>query len=119
MVREAQWDRPNAAARGAVTEYLRAHWDGEPIMVSMGSLGHYMQELSHAGIHIRDFLHEGNGDLWKAALPRPATHVRWMLIEEKAEGGDMLAARARTDSTFLRGFSRVAYGGGVALYHRN
>jgi hypothetical protein len=119
MVREAQWDRPNAAARGAVTEYLRAHWDGEPIMVSMGSLGHYMQELSHAGIHIRDFLHEGNGDLWKAALPRPAPHVRWMLIEEKAEGGDMLAARARTDPTFLKGFSRVASGGGVALYHRN
>ena len=119
MVREAQWDRPNAAARGAVTTYLRARWDGEPIMASMGSLGHYMQELSHAGIHIGDFLHEGNGDLWKAALPRPAAHVEWMLIEERAEGGDMLAARARTDPAFLRGFSRVAAGGGVALYHRD
>lgn len=118
MVREAQWDRPNAAARRAVTAYLREHWDHEPIMASMGSLGHYMQELSHADIHIGDFLHEGNGDLWKAALPRPAAHVWWMLIEEKAEGGDMLAARARTDPAFLRGFSRVAAGGGVALYRR-
>jgi hypothetical protein len=116
MVREAQWDRRNAAGRTQVTAYLAAHHDGTPIMASMGSLGHYMQELSHAGFAIRDFLHEGNGDLWKAALPQPSTHVRWLLIEEKAEGGDMLAERARRDPAFLEGFDRVAEGGGVALY---
>jgi hypothetical protein len=99
-----------------VTAYLQAHWDGQPIMASMGSLGHYMQELSLAGFNIRDFLHEGNGDLWKAALERPATYMHWMLIEEKAEGGDMLAARARQNPAFLAGFERVASGGGVALY---
>ena len=37
----------------------------------MGSLGHYMQEASGAGFAIRDFLHEGNGDIWLAALERP------------------------------------------------
>jgi hypothetical protein len=87
-------------------------------MASMGSLGHYMQELSEADIFVRDFLHEGNGDLWKAALPTPATHVRWILIEEKAEGGDMLAERARKEPAFLKGFTRAVYGGGVALYRR-
>jgi hypothetical protein len=116
MVREAQWDRPNSAARRTVTAYLRAHWDGQPVMASMGSLGHYMQELSGAGFNIRDFLHEGNGDLWKAALVRPSTYVNWMLVEEKAEGGDMLAARARQDPAFLKDFTRAAWGGGVALY---
>jgi hypothetical protein len=118
MVRESQWDRRNAAGRAQVTQYLAAHHDGTPIMASMGSLGHYMQELSRAGFDIRDFLHEGNGDLWKAALPHPARHVRWLLIEEKAEGGDMLAERARRDPAFLEGFSRAASGGGVALYAR-
>ncbi|HSL21586.1 MAG TPA: hypothetical protein VK886_08620 [Vicinamibacterales bacterium] len=118
MVREAQWDRPNAAARRAVTAYLRERWDGEPIMASMGSLGHYMQELSHAGIDIAGFLHEGNGDLWKAALEDPAPHVQWILVEEKAEGGDMLAARARRDPAFLSHYVRAASGGGVALYVR-
>jgi hypothetical protein len=119
MVREAQWDRPNAAARSAgVTTYLRQHWDGQPIMASMGSLGHYMQELSEADIFIRDFLHEGNGELWKAALAAPSRHAKWMLVEEKAEGGDMLAQRAREDPEYLKGFSRAAYGGGVALYRR-
>jgi hypothetical protein len=40
------------------------------------------------------------------------------LIEELAEGGDILAARARSDSGFLDGFARAAEGGGVALYRR-
>jgi hypothetical protein len=30
-------------------------------MASMGSLAHYMQELSASGYELRDFLHEGNG----------------------------------------------------------
>jgi hypothetical protein len=118
MVREAQWDRRNAAARAAVTKVLAARHDGTPILASMGSLGHYMQELSHAGFGIKDFVHEGNGELWKAALADPSAHVGWVLVEEKAEGGDTLAARARRDAGFLRGFTRAAQGGGVALYAR-
>jgi hypothetical protein len=117
MVKEAQWDRPNSRARQAVTACLAGRPDGEPIMASMGSLAHYMQELSHAGFGIRDFLHEGNGDLWAAALHEaPHAHVRWMLVEERAEGGDMLAERARRDPAFLAGFERICEGGGVALY---
>ena len=34
-------------------------------MASMGSLAHYMQELSHAGFDLDDFLHEGNGPIWQ------------------------------------------------------
>lgn len=73
MVLEAQWDVPNLPAREAVTRCLRASYDGETIMASMGSLGHYMQEAANSGFAIRDFLHEGNGDIWLAALdgPRP------------------------------------------------
>lgn len=41
-----------------------------------------------------------------------------MLIEEKAEGGDMLAKRAREHPHFLDGYSRVCEGAGVALYER-
>ena len=61
----------------------------------MGSLGHYMQEAAASGFSLRDFLHEGNGDIWLAALDGPRPFAGWMLIEEKAEGGDMLAKRAR------------------------
>jgi hypothetical protein len=117
MVTEAQWDRPNSRARQAVAACLTPEYAGDTIMASMGSLAHYMQELSHAGFGIRDFLHEGNGDLWAAALAAdPHRHVGWMLIEERAEGGDMLAQRARRDPAFLSGFDRVCEGGGVALY---
>jgi hypothetical protein len=40
------------------------------------------------------------------------------MIEERAEGGDQLAARARSDSSFLSGFVRAADGGGLVLYRR-
>ena len=86
----------------------------------MGSLGHYMQETSRAGFRLRDFLHEGNGDIWLSALARgPRAFAEWVLIEEKAEGGDMLAMRAREDPRFLDGYSRVCEGAGLALYQEN
>ena len=119
MVVEAQWDRPNTPVRATVTACMGQPGSHETIMASMGSLGHYMQEASHAGYALRDFLHEGNGDIWLAALrdgPRP--YVPWVLIEEKAEGGDMLAARARQNPHFLDGYSRVCEGAGLALYKR-
>jgi len=118
MVVEAQWDRPNVAARRQVTECLSARYHGETIMASMGSLGHYMQEMSAAGFAVRDFLHEGNGDIWLAALEGPRPFVGWILVEEKAEGGDMLANIGRENPHFFDGFSRVCAGSGVALYER-
>ena len=118
MVVEAQWDRANQTGRAQVAAYLRAQWDGEPVMASMGSLAHFMQELSRQGFRIRDFLHEGNGDIWLAAFEYPDPHAEWMLVEEQAEGGDILAARARSQPRFLAGYARVAEGGGIALYRR-
>src|SRR6185436_849167 len=115
MVVEAQWDRPNVPVRAQVTACLGRPERGVKIMASMGSLGHYMQEASRAGFSIRDFLHEGNGDLWLAALVRPLPYADWILIEEKAEGGDMLAELTRAHPEFLTGYRRVCEGAGLAL----
>jgi len=119
MIVEAQWDTPNVPVRARVTDCLRHRSRGQKIMASMGSLGHYMQEASGAGLAIRDFLHEGNGDIWLAALEYPRPFADWILIEEKAEGGDMLARRAREHPAFLEGYSRVCEGAGLALYRRD
>lgn len=118
MVVEAQWDRPNAPLRAHVTACIARPLNGEKIMASMGSLGHYMQEASRSGLAIRDFLHEGNGDIWLAAIERPRPYAAWMLIEKKAEGGDMLAHIARERPSFLDGYERVCEGAGLALYRR-
>jgi hypothetical protein len=118
MVVEAQWDRPNVVVRRHVTDCLRAGFQHDTIMASMGSLGHYMQELGGSGFEVRDFLHEGNGDIWLRALEGPRPFVGWILIDEKAEGGDMLAKTARENPHFLDGFSRVCEGAGIALYQR-
>jgi hypothetical protein len=118
MVLEAQWDLVNQSPRREVTRCLQARRRNEPVMASMGSLGHYMQEASHDGLNVRDFLHEGNGDIWLAALDEPRPYVRWIMMEEKAEGGDMLYKRAREHPEFLQGYSRVCEGAGLALYER-
>jgi hypothetical protein len=118
MVLEAQWETPFRLERESVTRVLVAQHDGTPILASMGSLGHYMQETSAAGLPLSTFLHEGNGHLFTAAVGAPGRHVRWVLIEERAEGGDTLSARARADDAYLAGFARLAEGGGLVLFGR-
>jgi len=119
MLVEAQWDRAASVGRRAVTTCLAHEYRGEKVLASMGSLAHYMQELSNAGFAIHDFIHEGNGDIWSLAMQTgPAPHAGWMLVEEVAEGGDVLAEHIRRDPSFTRGMARVCEGGGVALYKR-
>jgi hypothetical protein len=118
VVVESQREAQNQQGRRVVTEFLRTHWDGQPILMSMGSLGHYMHDLSLAGFNVRDFLHEGNGEIWKYAVAHPRPVAEWILIEERAEGGDALNWQATHDRNFLRGYERVAEGGNVGLYRR-
>jgi hypothetical protein len=116
---ESQLDALNGVGRQQVTRCLAGGYRGEKVMASMGSLAHYMQELSREGFVIRDFIHEGNGAVWDLALETgPAPHAGWMLVEEQAEGGDALAERIRRVPAFAAGMSRVCEGGGVALYRR-
>lgn len=117
VIAESQRDAQNLVGRRAVTAYLRSHHDGRPIMMSMGSLAHYMHDLSREGFAIHDFLHEGNGAVWTAAMQfGPRAYVTWVAIEERAEGGDAVYQRSQASMDFLKGFERVAEGGGVALY---
>jgi hypothetical protein len=118
MVTEAQWDTQRSRERRWVTACLAEREPNDVVLMSMGSLAHYMQEMSHAGFNIRDFIFEGNSAIWESALAAPANHVNWMVIEEVQKGGDRLFRRATTDPTFLRGFVRTCEGGGVALYRK-
>ncbi len=119
MLLEAQWDRGASLGRRDVTACLAREYSGDKVLASMGSLAHYMHELSNSGFAIADFINEGNGEIWNLALQTgPAPHAGWMLVEEVAEGGDVLAERVRRDPAFTRGMMRVCEGGGVALYRR-
>ena len=119
MLLEAQWDRGASIGRRDVTACLEREYSGDKVLASMGSLAHYMQELSNNGFGIADFINEGNGEIWNLALQTgPAPHAGWMLVEEVAEGGDVLAEHVRHDPAFTRGMTRICEGGGVALYKR-
>jgi hypothetical protein len=115
LVLESQREAANMAGRRAITSYLLQHYDGRDIMMSMGSLGHYMHDLSLAGFDIKNFLHEGNGEIWRFAMLQPRGHAGWLIIESSAEGGDALYHASLRDR-WLEGFEKVAEGGGAALY---
>ncbi len=117
LLSEAQRDVPVSLNRRAVTACLADGYRGGKVLASMRSLAHYMQELSHAGFDIADFIHEGTTAIWALALETgPVPHAAWMLVEEAAEGGDVLAQRIREHPAFTNGMTRVCEGGGVALY---
>ena len=120
LIEEAEWDVPVSVERRAVTACLAPAYHGEKVLASMASLAHFMQELSAQGFALADFVNEGNGTLWDIAMSTgPAPYAGWMLVEEHAEGGDVLAQRIRRDPSFARGMVRMCEGGGVALYRRS
>ncbi|MEO5895630.1 MAG: hypothetical protein ABIS06_08005 [Vicinamibacterales bacterium] len=116
LIRESQREAVAMEGRRVVTAYLRQHYDGRTIMMSMGSLGHYMHDLSLVDFVIKDFLHEGNGEIWRFAMLNPAGHAGWLIVEENAEGGDALHHAAARDPRWLGAFDKVAAGGGATLY---
>ena len=119
MIVEAQLDRQNGIGRRAVTACLQRDYDGTTIMASMGSLAHYMQELSNAGFDLDDFIHEGSGPIWQRAYYyEPSLFAGWVMVEEAAEGGDMLFQRSQSSPGFLGAYDRVCSGGNVGLYRR-
>lgn len=118
MIVEARREEPQQLARRAVTAALEQTWDGSPILMSMGSLAHYMHDLGRERFDIGDFLHEGNGDMWKAAIIDPAPYARFMLVEEYAEGGDVFAHLFRDHPEIAATYERIAAGGNVVLYRR-
>ncbi len=119
MLIEAQLDRVNGAGRLTVTECLKDSYDDTTIMASMGSLAHYMQELSNAGFDLADFLHEGSGPIWQQAYYYdPTPFAGWVMVEEAAEGGDMLFQQQQARPGYLAAYDRVCTGGNVALYRR-
>ena len=119
LIAEAVLDRGHSEGRQRVTECLARDYQGETIFASMGSLAHYMQDLSAIGLNIGDFLHEGNHPMWDAAVVvGGAPFAGWMLVEEFAEGGDVLAEQVRQNPHFTDGYDRVCEGGNVALYRR-
>jgi len=118
MLVEARREERHQIARRAVTAELQRAWDGSPILMSMGSLAHYMHDLGREGFGIGDFLHEGNGEIWQGAVADPAAHARFLIVEERAEGGDLFAHLLRDRPDIAMKFERIAAGGNVALYRR-
>ena len=117
MVVEAQWDRPNAAGARAGHRVPRAAarrrrrswraWDRSATTCRRRRVA-----ASRSAISCTKATATSGSP--RSSEPRP--FAGWMLIEEKAEGGDMLARRAREQPAFLDGIrARLRRRGARAL----
>jgi hypothetical protein len=118
MVVEASRNQSDRVERRTVTECLVQDFDDTSILASMGSLAPYMQDAAVKGFALRQFVHEGTGQLWKDSLLSPTLHVGWILIDEHNQERDVLAQERIRSTVFLSGFSRFCEAGGLVLYRR-
>ena len=100
IVVEAQRDAASMIARRAVTECLVLNYDRTPILASMGSLAHYMQETAGAGLSIRHFLHEGIGQRWADSLSEAGRPLAGSSSKRMQKGGTFSRASARNRPPF-------------------
>ena len=77
-----------------------------------------MHDLSANGFGVRDFLHEGNGEIWKYAVRTPRPFAAWLVVDERTDRGDALFWQGQHNPSYFSGYARLAEGGGVALYRR-
>jgi hypothetical protein len=97
---------PAASRATTVTRCLPEPGHGDLVMASMGSLAHYHAGVIRLGLRSAGLPARRQRRALDGRIERPERYVRWMLIEEVAEGGDMLAARARENPQFLAAFTR-------------
>ena len=73
---ESQREAANMAGRRAITAYLHAHYDGSDDHDEHG-LARPLHARPVAGRvrPIKDFLHEGNGEIWRFAMLGPRGHA--------------------------------------------
>ena len=115
MVVESQREAASKAGRRAVSDYLAAHRDGKTIMMSMGSLGHYMQDLSAYGFPSTTSCTKGTAKSGTSRSAKPEGSPVGSYRGKSGRRGRALS-ETRKPPRISRRLHRVAEGGGAGLY---
>ena len=108
---EATRDQWAVQARHAGLVALRQEYRGGRILLALSAASPLVFD---SRIPVREIVHEGNEDLWKEALQRPAAVAAWVVIYP----WDPLGELTRTRPGFPEGFVAVRRLGSATLYAR-
>ena len=109
----------SCAPEQPITVYLAQHYTGGKILENTYTSKIYGEE---AGVHFNNFIYEGSGQLWTAALENPAETVDWIIVRVGDPADPVFTHINLDSSTFNSQFTLVAQEAGktnLRLYHRN
>jgi hypothetical protein len=93
--------------------YLREHYEGGGVLIDDSLVG----LIFESGLHLREFVATGNGDLWRNALEEPARHVAWVAFRPD-EMGDRVTAALDSEPQLTDNFTLAYAAEGYVLYRR-
>ncbi|MEW6366916.1 MAG: hypothetical protein AB1714_19995 [Acidobacteriota bacterium] len=112
LLKEATYHVPEINEREQAIEFMNRHYDGRPVLISMGWLAPFLHDW---GIPLRYTVHEGVYATWDRALSRPADVVDWIVVEDK----DALDQVRVENPNFLRGFKPALRLSNLAIYQKD
>lgn len=111
MLREAAFHLPEIQEREQAIAYLKANYDGSPVLASMGWVAPFLHDW---GIPLQRTIHEGVQTAWQTGLERPRYVAGWVLMED----GDPLYQAMLANPRFLDDFSEALRLSNFSIYRR-
>jgi len=109
----------SCAPEHPITVYLAQHYAGGKILEDVYTTNIDGEE---AGVHFSNFIYEGSGELWRAALENPAGTVDWVIVHADDSSDPVTQHINIHGSTFNAQFTLVTqefHKTLILLYHRN
>lgn len=129
---EGQGNQENNDRRSKGIAFLKSHYEGGKILINAASrttegsvlisvgTGAGNPFIHRLGLPMRNFIYEGNQDIWERAINNPARYVEWIVISNagKAEHSrDKVAQYLLSDPDRLVPYDLVYKDGPLEIYH--
>lgn len=110
MMVETMEHEPIEPERREVLQFLKAHYDGRPILIDMGRQAPLVYD---SGLAVKDFIYnEGGGAAWSRAAQDPEKNVGWLC----SENGDTVWQLLEVDPGILDKYALAVKTESFALY---
>ncbi|MCA0435753.1 MAG: hypothetical protein KDB39_13035 [Austwickia sp.] len=119
VLTEAVNNRATEADRTAAASWLGSHYDGGLLLLDEAAI----PASPIVGIPLRQQINRSDGDLFRAALTRPAEHVRWIFMhhtssDQPGTQQDLVGATLGADPPRIQAFREVHRAGSLVILRR-
>lgn len=95
--------------------YLHRHYRGGNILASSGAVDPI---FLFSEIPMKDFIYEGNRDIWLRSLVTPQKYAKWVVMTNAGNALDFVARKLEHNPQFLKNYRFVARKNNINIYER-